>query len=946
MGGASQVMQFHSVEKLRLLGAGMLIAAVLPVVAHAQSTQPVTLTPEAVAAAQRMLGQPTTMSGTASPSGLPSTTGPVVTAPSVTSSTQTFQPAAAPSAAAPLSRLEQLYSARAGRPLRQFGYDIFGVASSIPVTQVGAVQDNYVLGPGDIVDVIMRGHEVSEYRVTVDRDGRVILPNLEPVAAAGRNFGQVRQELADRIAKAFINTRAYISIATVRQISVMVTGEVNVPGLRTLSGLNTPIDALLLSGGIRKTGSLRNITVVRGGRAIQLDLYSVLAQGGSSRIGNLTDGDRIVVPPLDGTVAIAGLVRRQGIYEFAHGAATADALVRLAGGVEIAGNYRLSKVQLERNGTTRLIPISGGTPVRDGEILFVDQNVDIALERVTVQGAVKLPSTVPLGRSANVSSLIRGTSDLLPTAYTPFAVIVHRDPTTNFRNLRGFSLQRAFDHSVDPRLTHDDTVYVFTVGEIRLLAAAAVAQMSRESGATTGTMPNLTTVAPGAPAPSGTPQPGTAPATSASPDTGAPTTTASSTTPGSTVDPRVSAVFGQDTSATSVALAQAQAVSAQDQFAPTSADTATSTVATDQTPAKIAAALGVTQEALTRVARDYLVWVLGQVRDPGPYLAPQGTTLAEMMQAAGDVQLQADLSWVEVTSTEIDTLSGTSRTVRRAYKGQGQDFARVSLRPLDVIRLRPVFSDRDDGRVVISGQVRYPGSFDITRGERLSSILDRAGGMTDEAYPYGAIFTRLSAAISEKEGNARAANELQSQAAALATQVPTPSAPPVNPANLTFLTSLAATLRNAPVLGRIMVTADPAVLRMKPELDIVMEPGDTLYIPKRPSTITVTGEVLNAGSFQQQGSIKLEDYLDMAGGTTPNADDSRVFVIFPDGSAQPARRGWFSFNNQLLPPGSTIVVPRDPRPFDTLTFLIAITDITSKMATTAAALAVINQNNN
>jgi protein involved in polysaccharide export with SLBB domain len=723
----------------------------------------------------------------------------------------------------------------------------------------------------------------------------------------------------------------------------MVTGEVNVPGMRTLSGLNTPIDALLLSGGIRKTGSLRNITIVRGGRSIKLDLYGVLARGGAARLGNLTDGDRIIVPPLDGTVAVAGLVRRQGIYEMS-GASTADALVRLAGGVEIAGSYRLSKVQLERNGTTRLVPIAGGTPVRDGEILFVDQSVDISLERVTVQGAVKLPGTLPLGRTAAVSSLIRGTSDLQPAAYTPFAIIVHRDPTTNFRNLRGFSLQRAFDHTMDPKLTHDDVVYVFTVGEIRLLAAAAVSQMSREQAPLSGTITNLTGVTPATQAPTSGPASAPAPATNGNsqPTGGGPTQPAPPTT---STDPRVAAVFGQDTNAATVALAQAQSVSQQEQYAPTTAETQTSTLSADKMPTQIAAQLGVTQEALTRVARDYLVWVLGQVRDPGPYLAPQGTTLAEMMQAAGDVQLQADLSWVEVTSTEIDTLAGTSRTVRRAYKGQGNDFARVSLRPLDVIRLRPVFSDRDEGRVVITGQVRYPGSFDITRGERLSSVLDRAGGMTDEAYPYGAVFTRLSAAISEKEGNERAAKELQSQAAALATQVPTPSAPPVNPANLTFLTTLAQTLRNAPVLGRIMVTADPAVLRMKPELDIVLEPGDTLYIPKRPSTITVTGEVLNAGSFQQQSGIKLEEYLDMAGGTTPNADTSRIFVIFPDGSAQPARRGWFSFNQQLLPPGSTIVVPRDPRPFDTMAFLIAVTDITSKLAVTAASLAVIRNNN-
>jgi polysaccharide biosynthesis/export protein len=934
------VTQPRSLRFPRSFAAGLVLTLVSAGGALAQSTTlPTSVTPDQAGALQQMLGQPSTDTGQ-----------PVVAAPSVTTQTQTYQPAAAPKPPAQESRLEQLYSARSGRTLRQFGYDIFGVSAQVPVTQVGAVQDNYILGPGDVLDVVLRGHEISEYRVTVDRDGRVILPNLEPVAAAGRSFGQVREELTQRIAGAFINTRSYISIASVRQISVLVTGEVNVPGMRTMSGLSTPIDALMLSGGVAKTGSLRNIIVVRSGRAIKIDLYGVLMQGNPGRLGNLTDGDRIVVPPLDGTVAVAGLVRRQGIYELSGGAATADALVRLAGGVEIAGSYRLSKIQLEHNGTTRLVPITGGTPVRNGEILFVDQNVDINLERVTVDGAVKLPATLPLGRSGTVSTLIRGVGDLQPTAYTPFAVIVHRDPTTNFRNVQGFSLQRAFDHSADPKLTHDDIVYVFTIGEVRLLASAAVSQMNGENGAY-GAYTNLTATTPVTAPPPGTdttgapspPGPGGPPSVSSNNNNTTPGGAAPTPAPASSVDPRVAAVFGQDTSSTTVALAQAQVVSSQDQYAPTRADIVTATTSTDQPPARIAANLGVTQDALIHVARDYLIWVLGQVRDPGPYLGPQGTTLAEMLQAAGDVQLQADLSWVEVTSTEIDTLTGTSRTVRRAYKGQGNDFARVSLRPLDVIRLRPVFSDRDEGRVVVTGQVRYPGSFDITRGERLSSVLDRAGGTTDEAYPYGAIFTRLSAAIAEKEGNQRAANELQSQAAALATAPQPVTSMVVSPSSLAYLTALATSLRNAPVLGRIMVTADPAILRLKPELDIVLEPGDTIYIPKRPSTIAVTGEVLNPGSFQQQAGYSVSDYLDMAGDTTPNADDSRTFIIYPDGSARPASRSWLTFSADLLPPGSTIVVPRDPRPFDTMQFLLNVTDIASKLAITAASLAVIKK---
>ena len=92
----------------------------------------------------------------------------------------------------------------------------------------------------------------------------------------------------------------------------------------------------------------------------------------------------------------------------------------------------------------------------------------------------------------------------------------------------------------------------------------------------------------------------------------------------------------------------------------------------------------------------------------------------------------------------------------------------MSLRPLDVIRVRPVFSDREEGHVTVNGQVRYPGTFDITRGERLSSLLERAGGYTDSAYPYGAVFTRLSAAATEREGNMRESRAINAELGTLA----------------------------------------------------------------------------------------------------------------------------------------------------------------------------------
>ena len=405
------------------------------------------------------------------------------------------------------------------------------------------------------------------------------------------------------------------------------------------------------------------------------------------------------------------------------------------------------------------------------------------------------------------------------------------------------------------------------------------------------------------------------------------------------VDLRLQAAQQQLTAGTN-AIAQAAQMSQQNAFSALSLSSGATQLSQLSVDA-IAARLNVSVQALVRVAGDHLVWVLETVRDPGTYIAAEGTTLADMIQTAGGLLRQADLTSIEVTSTQVDAQTGTSRTARTNYHGTTGDFQKVSLQPRDVIRLRSVFSDRENGEVSVSGQVRYPGAFNITRGERLSSILERAGGLTDQAYPYGAVFTRERAAVAEREGNIRQARSIDAQLATLAT---TPQAAAAGRDTLTFLTSLGQQVRNEPVLGRITVTADLSVLRSRPELDIVIEPGDTLYIPVRPATVTVTGEVLNAGSFQFENGLQLADYLSRAGGSTQSADRKRMFIVLPDGTAQPVQSGWFSYTNvSLIPPGSTIVVPRDLSPFDLGLFLRDATQITSQLAVTAASVAIVGR---
>jgi hypothetical protein len=226
------------------------------------------------------------------------------------------------------------------------------------------------------------------------------------------------------------------------------------------------------------------------------------------------------------------------------------------------------------------------------------------------------------------------------------------------------------------------------------------------------------------------------------------------------------------------------------------------------------------------------------------------------------------------------------------------------------------------------------------RNEHLSSILGRAGGLTDEAYPLGAVFTRISAQQAEAQGNYREAVELQTGALTAATT------PNVNPAILTYLQTLEQQLLRQPALGRITITADPTILAVKPELDTLMQPGDFIYVPKRPSTVAVSGEVLNPGSFQYRPNMTVDDYIEQAGGYSGVAEDDLTFIILPDGSARTPSSNILSFfGTDPIPPGSTIVVPPNPAPFNTMVFVTQVSQIFSQLAIAAASLSVISHNN-
>jgi protein involved in polysaccharide export with SLBB domain len=372
----------------------------------------------------------------------------------------------------PQTRLEQIMSARAGAKLDQFGYDQFA-ARVVSIPQAGAVQDDYILGPGDQIVVSLRGQENNTFPVTVNNNGQVVLPRLNPLAASGRDFGSFRADLEAAVKRAYVATEAFVSVARLRQLSVLVSGEVDVPGTRIVPGLASVVDALVLSGGVKKTGSLRNVRIQRGGRTIPIDLYSVLSDvgDGAARM-QLADGDRILVPPLGKTVSVTGLVRRPGIYELPSGASSirAQALLTLAGGTEVRGRYRLSVLRVADDGNSRLAPLTDDNGViGDSEILFAQLGADQTVGQATLAGGTPLAGQYPISEGTKLSEVLKSPGGLPPGPYTLFGIIARKDPRTLLRTLSAFTPAAVLNGGEDQPLRSDDIIRVLSVNEVRIL---------------------------------------------------------------------------------------------------------------------------------------------------------------------------------------------------------------------------------------------------------------------------------------------------------------------------------------------------------------------------------------------------------------------------------------------------------------------------------------------
>jgi polysaccharide biosynthesis/export protein len=661
-----------------------------------------------------------------------------------------------------------------GQGLKLFGLETFRRTSTrfLPV-QSGPVDENYRLGSGDVLVLILTGDVEQAYTLTVNREGFVVIPQVGQVYVANLTLAQLEDQLYSRLRRVYsgirrspdARTKFQVSVARLRNIQVFVVGDVVRPGAYQVSSAGTVLTALYAAGGPSANGSFRTVQVRRGGKLVDsLDIYDYLLHGINSSDIRLQNGDVVFVPVHRGFVKVAGEVTRPAVYEVLPQETLRD-LVEFAGGFGPAAYqarvriHRILPPDARGTGSRARVVVdvgpeqfAGGSvpavPMAPGDSVTVLAVASRLRGYVTVKGNVWVEGEVGFAPGRKLSDAIRLAGGPKPDVYLG-RILVSR---TNEDSTR-VQLRSAFSDSTG-RVAQD--LALQEEDEIRVFSRAA--------------------------------------------------------------------------------------------FLPSR-----------------------------------YVTIVGAVRNPGRLLYREGMTMRDLVLLADGVTEDADLKEAEIARRAEGADPGTLATSIRVpldstfRAGGGTDgqgplpqfgaggVPDVALKPYDnVLIMRQTGWDLQR-LVYLTGQVKHPGRYALrSKTERVSDLIRRAGGLTEQAYAGGVQFYR-----SYTPGR----NPAESRPAEVRERPRSP--------------------RDSVPRGyteRVGLDLPRALKDSKFRDNIILTAGDSIHIPEYNPIVIVDGSVNSPGAVPYTPGKSLDWYVDAAGGYTQLSDSKHAYVTQPNGKREAVKR--------------------------------------------------------
>ena len=805
-------------------------------------------------------------------------------------------------------------------PPQRFGTQVFqdGLRDPRSIPMDLPVGPDYVVGPGDSLSIDLWGGVSTKLVRVVDRQGRVTLPEAGPVLVSGRSLGEVQEAVQKAIGTQYRDTAADVSVSRLRTVRVYVVGEVEEPGAYDISSLSTALNALVAAGGATPRGSLRSLKHMRGRQELEeIDAYDLLLHGVTPDAKRLENGDTLLVPPVGAQVTVAGMVRRPAIYEL-NGEKTVADVLELAGGILPAAALRHVEVQrLEAHEKRTMLSLDlsadNSTPsqlasfrIQDGDEIHIFPIAPYNQDTIYLQGHVLRPGRYSYRDGMKLTDLLASYKEILPEPAAHYGEIIRLNPPDFRPSVVSFDLAAAMkDPTTAPLLQPLDTVRVFSRYDFEAAPAIWVGGEVRQPG--------------------------------------------KYDTPGQVHLRDVIYLAGGLTP---------DAAQGSAQVFRTQAD-GTMKILSVNLKEAIA---GNPVENILLLPRDRLlihksparvdpatVYIKGEVEKPGRYPLVANMRVSDLVRSAGGLLRSAnpdsgDLTHYAISDSSGERVQAGHQDLSLAAALAGTENQNVPLHDGDVLTVPQQAGWNDIGAVVtLRGEVRKPGVYGIRSGERLSSLLQRAGGLLPTAYPRAAVFEREEVRELQQKNRQEMIQRLEQESTVVKTAASTTGTEEaaLQQAAMQQRQRVLDALRKAPISGRLVIHLRPnrTGFEGSPD-DIELRAGDSLMIPKQPGAVLVIGQVYNANALTYTPGRNANWYLPRAGGATQLANKGAIFIVRSDGSVTSGSQGRLWSGGVLsatMGPGDTIVVPERPvLGSTTLKNVLTIAQIASSAALVAA----------
>ncbi len=770
-----------------------------------------------------------------------------------------------------------------------FGLDLFKESPSTfaPIDLAPAPLE-YTLGPGDELKIQLFGSIKVNRIAPINREGNLIIPEIGSLEISGLSFREAKNKINSTISASLIGVTAEISLAKIRSIQIFVLGNAFSPGAYTVSSLSNISNVLFFSGGPSQNGSLRNISLKRDGKEVAvLDLYELLIKGNIKNDIKIQSNDAIVINPTGKTVYVSGQVKNQAQYELIKGETFIDLLSFSSGFTNKADKNKITLSSFAENGERIFVNYTfkeiKNISLKDGDEIFVHSLPSTPRNIIKIIGETSAVGSVAFEKNLTLEDLIKP-KDFYESTYAPFSII-ERENTYGSKKLIRSNLYGKKGSKT--KLQPNDIIYVLSNKDVNFLNSILVADAL-----------NILK---------------------------------------QTESEELSEYFRQRNldrfQCKSLQMLAKQSLSSSIKFVKSKYLPNPDIKPIDQLEfVDECPAIFESKPYLIIFALENSSVLSGEIRNPGIYPSYNIPSILDLLSYAGGASDKFS-GFIDLYTDEgISLKLNSSNDENLSELGVNSGFyANLASKVQNEI-----FS------ISLEGAFKNPGIYGVKQGDRLSEVIKRAGGYKLNAFPYGGILARKSVAEKEKIAFIKSADQLEQSIATAISSGRISSVGGDPTLALTSISRLITDLENIDPIGRVVTELDLDILEKFPERDVLLEPGDRIFIPDRPSTITVSGQVLSPTSFTFNPSYKVKDYIDQAGGYSEEADRNRTLVIYPNGMASRVRT-WP--NSPDLAPGTSLIVPRDPNPFDWLVFSQVLFPIISNFATSAAAIAALGNNN-